>query len=69
MSDVADAVARVVWPDTVRALAEAFPSVEVPEIRVEKVPVVNDGLGVTAMVLVPEKRIFAPALKKEIGEL
>ena len=50
-------------------MAEAFPSVEVPEIRVEKVPVVKLGLGLTAIVDVPEKRILAPVLKKEIGEL
>ena len=67
--EVADAVASTVWPLTVSAVAEAFPSVEVPEMSVENIPVVNDGLGVTAMVEVPEKRIFAPALKKEIGEL
>ena len=52
-----------------RAVDDAFPSVEVPEITVEKVPVVNVGLGVIAMVEVPEKRILAPVLKKEIGEL
>ena len=38
-------------------------------MSVENVPVVKDGLGVIAIVLVPEKRIFAPALKNEIGEL
>ena len=51
------------------AVAEALPSDEVPEISVEKVPVVNEGLGVIAMVLVPEKRMLAPALKYESGEL
>ena len=56
-------------PDTERLVDDALPSVEVPEIRVEKVPVVKLGLGLTAIVDVPEKRILAPVLKKEIGEL
>ena len=38
-------------------------------MSVEKIPVVNVGLEVTAMVLVPEKRMFVPALKYVIGEL
>ena len=46
-----------------------LPVVEVPEIKVEKVPVTNVGLGVREMVDVPEKRMFDPWLKKEIGEL
>jgi hypothetical protein len=50
-------------------VADAFPRVEVPEMSVENVPVVNDGLGVTPMVEVPEKRRLEPALKNEIGEL
>ena len=66
---VADADESTVWPDTVSAVAEALPSDEVPEISVEKVPVVNEGLGVIAIVLVPEKRMLAPALKYESGEL
>jgi hypothetical protein len=53
----------------VRAVAEALPSDEVPEINVEKVPVVNVGLEVIAIVEVPEKRRLDPALKNEIGEL
>ena len=52
-----------------RELAVVLPVVEVPEISVENVPVVNDGLGVIAMVEVPEKRMLFPALKNEIGEL
>ena len=42
------------------AVAVAVPRDEVPEINVENVPVVNEGLGVIAMVLVPEKRMLAP---------
>lgn len=56
-------------PETVKLVVEAFPRVEVPEIRVENVPVVNVGLSVVAIVEVPEKMIFAPALKYAIGEL
>ncbi len=56
-------------PETVRFVVDAFPSVEVPEMSVENVPVVNDGLGVRAIVEVPEKRRLDPALKNEIGEL
>jgi hypothetical protein len=67
--DVAEAVVKVVWPRTESEDAVVLPVVEVPEMRVEKVPVVKDGLGVSAIVEVPEKRIFAPALKNEIGEL
>ena len=52
-----------------RAVAVALPRVEVPETRVENVPVVNVGLSVVEMVDVPEKAIFAPALKYAIGEL
>ena len=54
---------------TVSEEAVVLPVVDVPEIRVENVPVVNDGLGVIPIVLVPEKSTLAPALKKEIGEL
>jgi hypothetical protein len=60
---VAVVVASTVWPDTVRAVADALPKVEVPEMRVENVPVVNDGLGDIPIVLVPEKMILAPADK------
>lgn len=52
-----------------RAVAEAFPRVEVPEIRVENVPVVKLGFGVIAIVLVPEKRMLAPAVKYDTGVL
>jgi hypothetical protein len=38
-------------------------------MKVENVPVVNAGLGVSPMVEVPEKRTLLPALKNEIGEL
>ena len=64
-----EALPRVDWPETVSAVAEALPSVEVPAMRVENVPVVNVGLGVSEIVEVPEKRRLEPALKKEIGEL
>jgi hypothetical protein len=43
--------------------------VEVPAMIVEKVPVVNEGLGLMEMVLVPEKRTFAPATRLAIGLL
>ena len=68
-----------VAPVTERDVAVVLPVVEVPEMSVEKVPVVlnklvlvalvNVGLGVRAMVDVPEKRMFDPALKNVIGEL
>jgi hypothetical protein len=61
VSAVAEALASVVCPDTEREEAEAVPKVEVPEIKVENVPVVNDGLGVRAIVLVPEKMMLEPA--------
>lgn len=51
------------------AVEEAFPRDEVPEVRVEKTPVVKVGLGVTPIVEVPENTMFDPVLKKEIGEL
>ena len=60
---------RLVCPDTVSAVAEALPRDDVPEMIVENDPVVNDGLGDTAMVLVPEKMMFAPAMRLEIGLL
>jgi hypothetical protein len=59
----------LVLPLTVRAVADALPKVEVPEMSVENVPVVNDGLGVIAIVLVPEKRMLDPAFRNAIGEL
>ena len=58
-----------VFPETVSAVAEAFPRVEVPAMRVENVPVVKLGLGETEMVFVPEKMMFAPATRLEIGLL
>lgn len=66
---VDEAFPKVVWPLTVRAVADAFPKLDVPEINVENVPVVKDGLEDTAMVLVPEKMTFAPAMRFEIGLL
>ena len=59
----------VVLPVTMREDAVVLPVVEVPEMRVEKVPVVKDGLGVILIVLVPEKRTLAPATKVDTGEL
>jgi hypothetical protein len=53
----------------VRAVADALPSDEVPEMSVEKVPVVNDGLEETEIVLVPEKTMLAPAVKNDTGVL
>ena len=50
-------------------MEDALPSVEVPEVRVENTPVVNVGLEETAMVLVPENVIFAPATSTESGLL
>lgn len=67
--EVADAVERVVWPDTVSDVAEALPSVEVPEMSVENVPVVKDGLEEMAIVFVPEKMMFDPATRLESGLL
>jgi hypothetical protein len=69
VTPVVDAFPKYACPLTVSAVADAFPRVEVPEVSVENVPVVNVGLGVREMVLVPEKLIFDPALKNEIGEL
>ena len=53
----------------VKAEDDAFPRDDVPEIRVEKVPVVKLGLGVREMVEVEEKRTLAPAIKYDTGEL
>lgn len=47
----------------VSAVADAFPSVEVPETRVENVPVVKVGLGVTPKVEVEEKTRLEPAIR------
>lgn len=81
VNPVEEAVVREVWPvtkndpptsvlpETVRLVAEAFPSVEVPEVSVEKIPVVKVGLGVTEMVLVEENTMLDPAIKFDTGEL
>ena len=53
----------------VNAEEEAFPNVEVPETRVEKVPVVKVGLGVREIVEVEEKSTLAPAVRYDTGEL
>ena len=66
---VVEAFPSTVCPDTVSAVAEALPSVDVPAMSVEKVPVVNDGEATTPMVLVPERRMFVPAIKLAIGLL
>jgi hypothetical protein len=63
VSEDADVVARYVIPLTVKLVEDALPSVDVPEMSVENVPVVNVGLGVIPMVDVPEKVTFDPALK------
>lgn len=48
---------------------EALPRVDVPDVSVENTPVVNVGLEVTAIVLVPENVILAPATNTERGLL
>jgi hypothetical protein len=53
----------------VRAVADALPRDEVPEVRVENVPVVNEGLAVILIVLVPEKMTLAPAVRNDTGVL
>jgi hypothetical protein len=53
----------------VSAVADALPSDDVPEVRVENVPVVNDGLEEILIVLVPEKITFAPAVRNDTGVL
>jgi hypothetical protein len=62
-------VASVEVPDTVSDVAEAVPRLDVPEVSVEKIPVVKVGLGVSAIVLVPENMILDPAMRLEIGLL
>ena len=52
-----------------RAEEDALPRDDVPDVSVEKIPVVKVGLAESAMVLVPEKVIFDPATKLEIGLL
>ena len=62
-------VASVEVPDTASVVADAVPRVEVPEVSVEKIPVVKVGLAERAIVLVEEKTIFDPATRLEIGLL
>ena len=62
-------VASVDVPDTASVVADAVPRVEVPEVSVEKIPVVKVGLAERAIVLVEEKTIFDPATRLEIGLL
>jgi autonomous glycyl radical cofactor GrcA len=50
-------------------VVEALPNVEVPAVSVENMPVVNVGLGDSAIVLVPEKRTLDPAVKNDTGLL
>ena len=69
VSDDAVVVARFVVPLTVSAVADALPKEDVPEMRVENVPVVNVGLGASEMVEVPVNTMLDPALKYAIGEL
>jgi hypothetical protein len=54
---------------TERDVAVALPNVEVPEVRVENTPVVNVGLGDTAMVLVPENVMLEPVVRNDTGLL
>jgi hypothetical protein len=53
----------------VSAVDEALPRDDVPEVIVEKIPVVKVGLSVVAIVPVEERTMFDPAFRKEIGEL
>lgn len=62
-------VARLVCPETVSVVAEAFPRDEVPEVSVENIPVVNVGLGVTPIVEVPEKTMLDPAVRYVTGDV
>lgn len=52
-----------------RDVADALPTVEVPEVSVENTPVVKVGLSVVAIVEVEVKTILSPAVKNETGEL
>jgi hypothetical protein len=69
--EVPDAVRvlSAVLPEIERAVADALPRDDVPDVSVEKTPVVNVGLAESAMVLVPEKTMFDPATKLETGLL
>lgn len=53
----------------VNPVDEALPNDDVPDTSVENVPVVNDGLEESAMVLVEEKVMLAPATRTERGLL
>ena len=64
-----EALPSTVCPDTVSAVAEALPRDDVPEMRVENVPVVKDGLRVVAMVLVLVKMMLDPAMRFDTGLL
>ncbi len=52
-----------------RAVEDARPSEEVPDIKVENVPVVNTGLVVTEIVEVLDNTMFDPAVKCVFGLL
>jgi hypothetical protein len=52
-----------------RAVEDARPSEEVPDIKVENVPVVNTGLVVTEIVEVLDNTMFDPAVKYVFGLL
>jgi hypothetical protein len=56
---VAEALLRYAWPDEVRLVVEAFVAVTD----------VTETFGLRAMVDVEEKRIFAPAVRYDTGEL
>ena len=53
----------------VNAVAEAIPKDDVPDIKVENVPVVNTGLVVTEIVEVLDNTMFDPAVKCVFGLL
>jgi hypothetical protein len=71
---VVDAFPRLDWPETVkipdvvRLVVDALPSDDVPDVSVEKTPVVKVGLGVIPIVDVEEKTTFDPAVKYDIGD-
>jgi len=61
---VAEAFVRVVCPFTVSVV-----TVVVPRVDDAEVIVVKDGFGDTAIVEVPEKMMFAPAVRNDTGVL
>jgi hypothetical protein len=67
--DVLSVPESTVLPDTVSAVADALPRVDVPEVSVEKIPVVKVGLAERAIVLVEEKTMFDPAVRLATGLL